>query len=103
MEILENEKKLDIIYFVKKGDCLSEIAAKFCVSLSIIRKCNNLLSDQEVEEGDILWIKQANKFCHIVKPLENLSKIARMYGVTIEHIKEVNEVDDIFIGQKLFI
>lgn len=101
MEIVNNEKNLDIIYFVKKGDTLSNIADKFCVDVVSLRKDNDIVGD--VEEGDILWIKQKNSVCHIVKPAETLLSIAEKYGVTVEHIKKINNIENVFIGQKLFI
>lgn len=101
MEIVKNDKKLDIIYFVKKGDSLSSIADKFCVDIISLRKDNDIVAD--VEEGDILWVKQKNDFYHVVKPTETLVSIAKKYGVTVEHIKKVNNIENVFIGQKLFI
>lgn len=103
MEILKDEKGADIIYFVKKGNSLSSIADHFCVSLSELKKDNNIIDGQEVEEGDILWIKKANTFCHIVKPAETLASIAKQYRVSEQYIKEVNNIEKIFIGQKIFI
>ena len=103
MDIIENEKKLDIIYFVKKGDTLNSISNKFCVDVMSIRKDNGMSNGEDVEEGDILWIKQKNSFCHIVKPAETINDIAKKYKVTVEYIRKNNNIDNIFIGQKLFI
>lgn len=103
MKVLNDDSKLDIIYFVKASDTLSSIANKFCVSVISLRRDNNLNNNEEVEEGDILWIRQKNAFCHIVKPVETLKDIAAQYGVTEEYIKKTNGIESIFIGQKLFI
>lgn len=103
MEILDNECKLDIIYFVKKGESLASVADKFCVNMKSIIRDNNLSQSEEIEEGDILWIKKKNTCCHIVKPAESLTSIAQKYGVSVEHIKSLNEIENIFIGQKIFI
>ena len=102
VEIVEQVKLQDIIYFVKKYDTLQSISNKFNVGVEQIKQDNNLSSDL-VEEGDILWIKTKNKATYIVKPLDTIENIAKKFNVTPEHIKELNSISTIFIGQKLYI
>jgi len=103
IEIVSSGKIEDIIYFVRKGDTISLIAEKFIVDKNMILKDNDLNEDDKIHEGDILWIRKKNSFYHIVKPLDTLSKIAAQYNVSVEHIQKLNGVQQIFIGQKLYL
>ena len=64
---------------------------------------NDLGVNDKIEEGDILWIRKRHTAIHIVKPLETFESIAKSYNVSVSHIKEVNHIDTIFIGQKIII
>ena len=102
IELLSQTKLTDIIYFVKSGDTLSSISTKFNIDSSQIIKDNNLTSNQ-VEDGDILWIRKKNSATYIVKPLDTLEKIAQRFNVSVEHIKQVNDIKNVYIGQKIYI
>lgn len=100
---LEDKKVADIIYFVKAGDTLNSVADKFCVIKEELCADNDLELNDELRAGEILWIRKRNSYIHIVKPLETLSTLATKYNVTITHIKELNNIEEIFIGQRLII
>lgn len=101
IEFFEEQKQPPIFYFVKNGDTLLKIAKTFSVSVQLIKR-NNPKAD-ELEIGDCLYIPFVNTAIHIVRPLETLSKIASDYNVTEEYIKQKNQIETIFIGQKLYI
>ncbi len=96
------ERETDIIYFVKAGENMSSIADKFKTTIETIAQDNQL---KEVSEGDILWIRKKNTCIYVVKPLDTLSKVAKNYNVSKEHIRELNDLknDKLFVGQKLII
>ena len=100
---IEDKKVEDIIYFVKKGDTIVRVAELFCVRKEDLARDNDLGVNDKIEEGDILWIRKRNTAIHIVKPLETFASIAKSYNVTVSHIKEINNIDTIFIGQRLII
>lgn len=103
IEVLDNAKKEDIIYFVKENDTLSSIASKFCVDKSIILVDNGISENERIEEGDILWIRRKNTASYVVKPLDTIEKIAQKFNVTAEHIKNLNAINAVHIGQKIYI
>jgi membrane-bound lytic murein transglycosylase D len=95
-------------YTVKEGDMLSKIAEDFGVKISDIKEWNNL-KDDKILVGQKLKIYSNKKTVkknfetHTVEEGENLSEIAEMYGVTVNELKEWNELesDVIKIGQVL--
>ena len=87
------------VYRIDKTETLQQVADKFNTSVAEIscRDTNN------VYEGDFVVIKKVNNRTHIVKPLETLSQIAKIYNVKEEDIAKNNDLktNKLFIGQKL--
>jgi len=102
------------VYVVKQGDFLSKIAEEYDVSVSDLKEWNNLESDV-IYSGQKLKIYSDNnvsrkdnksgkkKTIHKVEEGENLSGIAELYGLTIEDLKDWNDLDKdvIYVGQEL--
>lgn len=89
----------NILYRMKKGEDIKDVAGKFNTSLDNIV----LKSVGEHFEGEFVEIKSSNQFSHVVKPLEDLNSIANIYKVSVSHIIEANNLKSkrLFIGQKL--
>lgn len=107
-------------YKVKAGDTLSGIGAKYGVSVSNLKKWNNLSSDL-IFVGQVLRVgnkgsssnrssnsssnnSSSNKSStYVVKSGDSLSKIAAKYKVTVSQLKSWNNLksDTIYIGQTL--
>ena len=98
------ERKSPIVYVVKRGDTLSEIAARYRVSQRQIKRWNKLRSSRiragqslkvglPVQSGD--WYR--------VRRGDTLSKIARQFSVPVYRLKAINRLngDVIHVGQKL--
>ncbi len=101
-----------VIYTVKSGDNLWDIAKKFDgVSVEQIRTLNNLSSNAVLKVGQQLKIKKAsgssssgNAIVHTVKSGDNLWDISKKYGVSVEQIRQLNGLNSksiLKIGQKL--
>ena len=99
----------EISYIVKKGDTLYKISNEFNVSINTIKKLNNLNSDSLIV-GQKLIIKPnplsdntSNKY--VVKSGDNLYAISKMYGVSVDQIKQANGLtsDVLTIGQTIVI
>ncbi|MGB4096044.1 MAG: LysM peptidoglycan-binding domain-containing protein [Bacteroidales bacterium] len=105
-------KTQNIVHVVKSGETLSGIASKYGVSVNNIKNWNNLSSDK-ISIGQKLIInpteqtssKTSTQQIHVVKRGETLSGIASKYGVSVNNIKNWNNLssDKISIGQKLII
>lgn len=102
-------------YTVKAGDNLTGIAEKNGVSVSDLKKWNDL-EDDTIFEGQVLKLYSSTKDkketkksttakYHTVKKGETLSVIADKYNVTISELKKWNKLSDdtIEVGQKLVV
>lgn len=107
------------VHTVKKGETLSSIAKKYRVSVSNLKKWNNLKKDA-ISTGQKLTIytsggpmatssnnskpvgSTAPKY-HVVKAGDTLASIAKKYHVTVKNIKTWNNLksDKIQVKQKL--
>lgn len=113
-------------YTVKSGDTLGQIASKHGISLSNLKKWNNLNSDL-IYPGNKLVVKKGSassssssnkgnssnsgstsnksKTTYTVKSGDNLSKIASKYGVSVNSLMSWNNLSShvIYPGNKLTI
>ena len=101
-----------VTYKVRRGDNLSKIARQYSVRVSDIKGWNDLSSDR-IRSGQRLTIypgqagtgSGASRVTYKVRRGDNLSKIARQYGVRVSDIKAWNDLssDRIRSGQRLTI
>jgi membrane-bound lytic murein transglycosylase D len=91
---------------VSAGESLSLIASRYGVSVGYIMRMNGLRSSR-IYAGQRLRVSQApaagNASYHVVRSGENLSAIARRYGVSVNYIKSLNGLnsDRILAGSRL--
>ncbi|WP_461829997.1 LysM peptidoglycan-binding domain-containing protein [Aquifex sp.] len=103
-----------ILYKVRKGDTLIKIAKKFRVSVSEIKRANNLKSSR-LYAGQVIKIpipkeivKERRKTrvkykIYRVKRGDTLIGIAKKFNVSVSELKRVNRLKGsrIYVGQKL--
>lgn len=100
-------------YKVRRGDSLSRIAAHYGTSISHLKQLNSLhrskiyIGQRLKVSGSVARRAVASKSSkygyHRVRRGENLSLIARKYGMSISHLKRINRMrsSKILIGQRL--
>ncbi|WP_094751524.1 LysM peptidoglycan-binding domain-containing protein [Psychromonas sp. CD1] len=111
--ISSQDKYKQRIYKVQQGDTLSEIAAKYDISLAQIKRFNTLRSNS-VFVGQKLYLsalknsasniyKRAQIKIYTVKRGDSLSVIAHRYGLISAQLKSFNQLrsTELAIGQKL--
>ena len=100
------------MYIVKSGDTLSEIAAKYKMSVSEIAKLNGLDNPNRIYAGQRLKLKGAakqapkpSKEYYTVKSGDTLSEIAAKYKTTTAKLDALNanivNVNKIYVGMRI--
>lgn len=96
------------VYVVKRGDTLSEIAAKFHTTVSALTNANG------IKNPNLIYVRQKIKLSgkatapahtyYVVKSGDNLSKIAAKYNTSVTNLVKLNNIKNanlIYPGQKL--
>ena len=81
-----------ILYRVKPNETMMDIITK---GFEVV--------DGVVEANEYVALRRPDGYKHMVKPAENLSKIANMYGVTTQSLIEKNNLKTakLYVGQIL--
>lgn len=97
----------DNYYKVKSGDTLWSIARKYGLTINEIKTVNNL-KDNTLSIGQLLYIPiketvDIEEKIYTVKEGDTLYSIARQYNLTVDELKELNNLNNnvLSIGQKL--
>lgn len=100
-EIVETE-----IYTVQKGDSLWSISRKYNITVNELIELNNL-NTINLQIGDKLLVPKTNneENIYIVQRGDTLWSIARQNNITVQELKEVNNLTNnlLSIGQQLII
>ena len=104
------EGRAEMIYTVKAGDTLSEIAKKHNVAMKDILGVHHLGDWNKLDIGQLLLIpntKKTERKYNIVKSGENLWKIAGQYGLRVTDVinlnTQLNNPDIIKVGEKIWL
>ncbi|MEO6623299.1 MAG: LysM peptidoglycan-binding domain-containing protein [Burkholderiaceae bacterium] len=98
-------------YTVKRGDHLYRIAIAYKTSVASLTALNGLANANHIWTGQVLCVKAAapapnpGTFYTVVRG-DNLSKIAKHFGWSVDYLARVNHITNInriFVGQELFI
>lgn len=94
-----------IVYTVKPGDTVSEIAQTYGVSNSTIISFNGISDVRFIRPGMRLEIPTINGILYRVRPGNTLDQIARSHKVNLKSLIDVNHLknDSIFPNQELFL
>lgn len=93
-------------YKVRSGDTISGISRKFGLSnISTLIAVNGISNVRQLKAGQNLKIPSADGLVHSVKSGDSLSSLSVKYGVTVEDLLDVNDLESqvLTAGQILFI
>jgi N-acetylmuramoyl-L-alanine amidase len=93
-------------YTVQPGDTLSEIAVRFGTSVSTLAAINTIADPNKIYPGQVLKLTgtMPSEQYYTVVSGDNLTKIAKKYGTTINQLVSLNGIKNpnlIRVGQKL--
>ena len=102
MKIEQYKNKTFEYVQIKQGQNLSTIMQQYSIPANAIIRNN---ANIDFYEGEVVKIIHKSNRCHIVKPMENLSTIAKKYNTSIEQLIKINNLKSsrLFIGQNLII
>ena len=99
-----------LVYKVKKGDSLWDIAKEYNTTVATLKKINNLSNDKLtinqqlfIPKSDNSSVKNTGEINYVVQKGDNLWTIANKYDTTISDIKKLNnlKINTLQIGQVL--
>lgn len=97
-----------IIYTVRPGDTLSEIAAKYGISYQRIALYNGIENPNLIYAGETIRIPIGGNVTgsryYTVRSGDTLSEIALRFGTTVQNLQRLNNIENpnlIYIGQVL--
>lgn len=80
---------------------LEDLAEKYHTTVCAIKTLNNLRADIFV--GMRLIVEENQGEYYTVQPFDTLESVANKFGVNSQTIANLNGVERVFIGQKIFI
>ena len=104
-----NNDLQEIVYIVKKGDNLTKIASMYGTTVQELVRLNAIKNPNLIYPNQKIIIKTKNNtntesVYYIVKKGDNLTKIAYMYGTTVQELVRLNAIKNpnlIYPNQKL--
>ena len=90
-----------VIYIVKQGDNLCDIAKKYNTTANMIARYNGLIDTDILEMDKILRIpvstipNMSTSMDYTIQSGDTLAKIAEKYGTTVETLAKLNGITDI--------
>ncbi len=101
-----------VIHVVQRGENLYRIALRYGLTVDQIASVNGIVNTGSITVGQRLIIPSVNVVptatptpqIHIVRAGESLSRIAQLYGMTLESLTLMNNISDpnsIYVGQVL--
>jgi LysM repeat protein len=95
-----------IIYTVKSGDTVSQIAASHNVTINTILWANNLDNVDQISPGDKIFILPVSGLSYTVKSGDDINSIAKKYNANKDKIIAFNGLPangDLTVGQSIII
>ena len=89
------------LHTVAYGETLMEIAEMYNTTAAHIKRLNKL--SRAPEAGDMLFIGGLDKTLYIVQPLDTLESIAGKFNIDSMKIRLLNDIDGVYVGQRILI
>ena len=90
-----------IMYRATEDISLEQLAEKYNTTINAISKLNNI--NGTIKKGMRVLVDIEKGDYYVVQPFDTIHTIAKKYSLNEEKIKEVNGIENVFIGQKIFL
>ena len=92
-------------YVVQSGDTLLKIAGAYNIDLNVLMANNPGISSKNLKVGQKITVLTQNGIFYKVTKGDSLNKIAELFKVQVEDIKDINNMDSdtVVVGTELFI
>ncbi|MDE6474783.1 MAG: LysM peptidoglycan-binding domain-containing protein [Clostridia bacterium] len=90
-----------VIVRIDDETSLEGLAEKYHTTVAAIKRLNNLHTDIFV--GMRLVVEENQGEYYTVQPFDTLESIAKKFGSSAQKISELNGVERVFLGQRVFI
>ena len=93
------------VYVVQSGDTLLKIAGIYGIDLNVLIANNPGVSSRNLKIGQKINVVTQNGIFYKIEKGDSLNKIADLFKVQVDDIKEVNKLDSdvVHVGNELFI
>ena len=109
-EVINSTEKVNF-HTVKRGENLYSISRLYAISVDDLARLNNFSKEKKLAIGEQLKVSNFTKMSgsvsnasyHIVVKGNTLYSLSKQYGITVEKLKELNNLksNEILIGQRL--
>lgn len=90
-----------IMYRAGEDVNVDQLALRYGASAENIKRFNDV--GNVLHRGERVIIDCREGSYYVVQPFDDMAKIAKKFGVDIKRLEEVNGLDKVFIGQKIFV
>lgn len=90
-----------IMYRATEDISIEQLAEQYGTTVSNIARLNNI--NGMIRKGMRILIDKQEGEYYVVQPFDTLKSIAEKYSIDVESIKEINALENLFIGQKIFL
>jgi membrane-bound lytic murein transglycosylase D len=94
-----------IVYKIRRGDKLAELAKIFDLKLSKIKAANNLRKSADIQIGQKIVLPNTRKGIYTVKKGDHLMKVSRQLNQEVDQLIQLNQLKRgvIYPGQKIIV
>ena len=96
IEDVDYKYKNCFIYKIKEGDTKDLLCENLNIDIASI-------NTEVIKAGKAIFVDRHSVFTYVVKPLDSFSSIAKLFNTSVDKIKKLNDIENLFIGQKLLI
>jgi len=104
-EVGKKDRLKFYFYEIQKGDSIYSISKKLGVTMDTIISLNRMIDAHNISEGKEILVPTLEGIIYTVKAGDTLEKIASNYRISVEDIKDANELEEeeLYEGRILFL